>query len=66
MAMTPHVRCAYCSHVFPSDATMDDEVTCPSCGNSGPPGGVMRPTGFPSLEVFRRNVETLRGERHDE
>jgi len=26
----------------------------------------MRPTGFPSLEVFRRNVEKLRGEGHDD
>ena len=66
MAMTPHVRCADCGHVFPSDATMDDEVTCPACGRTGTPAGVMRPTGFPSMEVFRRNVEKLRGERHDE
>ena len=66
MAMTPHVRCAECGQVFASDATMNDDVTCPACGHRGTPGGVMRPTGFPSLDVFRRNVEKLRRERHDE
>ncbi|MEJ2357072.1 MAG: hypothetical protein P8Y13_03185 [Deinococcales bacterium] len=66
MAMIPHVRCADCGHVFPADATMDDEVTCPECGHAGTPGGVMRPSGYPSLEVFKRNVAKLRGERHDE
>jgi len=66
MPMTPHVRCGECGHVFASDATMDDDVLCPACGHCGAPGGVMRPTGFPSLEVFRRNVEKLRGEGHDD
>lgn len=66
MAMTPHVRCAECGHVFAVDATMDDEVSCPQCGHRGNPGGVMRPTGFPSLEVFRRNVARSRGERGDD
>lgn len=62
MAMTPHVLCAQCGHVFASDARMEDEVTCPECGHRGTPGGVMRPTGFPSLETFERNVSKLRGE----
>ncbi len=66
MAMTPHVRCRACGEVFPSEAGMDDDVTCPACGHRGSPAGVMRPTGFPSLEVFRRNVEKSRGDRHDE
>lgn len=63
--MTPHVRCAECGHVFAADAGMDDEVTCPECGHHGSPGGVMRPTGFPSLETFTRNISKARGERHD-
>ncbi|HKI57933.1 MAG TPA: hypothetical protein VKA00_01790 [Trueperaceae bacterium] len=66
MGVTPHVRCAECGHVFASDAGMDDEVTCPACGHHGPPGGVMRPTGFPSLETFKRNVAKVRGERDGE
>jgi rubredoxin len=66
MAMTPHVRCAHCDHVFPSDAGPETEVTCPACGRSGTPAGVMRPSGVPSLEVFRSNVESARRrERND-
>lgn len=61
--MTPHVRCAHCGNVFASDAELEDEVTCPACGHTAPPAGVMRPTGFPSLEVFRRNVLTARSRR---
>jgi hypothetical protein len=66
MAMTPHVRCAECDQVFEADAGMDDEVTCPGCGHRGKPGGVMRPTGFPSLETFRRNISKSRGARGDD
>lgn len=66
MTMTPHVLCAECGNVFENDASMEDEVTCPACGHRGPPGGVMRPSGFPALEVFRRNIEKARGERHDD
>lgn len=64
--MTPHVLCAECGHVFVADARMDDQVTCPACGHRGTPGGVMRPTGFPSLETFKRNVAKVRGEPAEE
>lgn len=63
MPMTPHVRCAGCEAVFASDARPDETVTCPECGHQGPPAGVMRPSGFPSLEDFRRNIEASRA--HD-
>jgi len=63
MAITPHVLCGHCGHVFASEAGLEDEVTCPACGHTAPPGGVMRPTGFPTLEVFRRNVEAARSRR---
>lgn len=66
MSMTPHVLCAECGHVFAADARMDDEVTCPECGHRGAPAGVMRPSGFPSLETFKRNVSKARGERGDD
>lgn len=59
--MTPHVMCRSCQFVFPSDAKLDEEVTCPECGHSAEPAGVMRPTGFPSLETFRRNWQKAHG-----
>lgn len=60
MTIRPHVRCAHCEHVFPSDADLETVVTCPACGHSARPAGVMRPTGVPSLETFRRNVTAAR------
>jgi rubredoxin len=51
-SMTHQVMCANCQHIFASDA---EEVVCPECGFQGKPGGVMRVTGIPSLEVFKRN-----------
>lgn len=62
MPMTPHVRCSRCDAVFASDARADESVTCPECGYEGPPGGVMRPSGFPSLDEFRRNIEASRAQ----
>lgn len=35
-------------------------VACPACGFVGPPGGVMAPSGPPSLEGFRRNFTRAR------
>jgi hypothetical protein len=55
MAFTPHVMCAECEHVFPSEAGLTDTVKCPKCGYRGPPKGVMRPSGPPDLETFTRN-----------
>ena len=50
--MTSQVMCAKCQHVFASDAA---EVTCPECAYQGKPAGVMKVTGVPSLETFKRN-----------
>ncbi len=53
----PQVMCAQCQHVFPSDAGLEDTVTCPVCGYSGTPGGVMKQSSFPSAEEFKRNYQ---------
>lgn len=50
--MTPQVMCAKCQHIFTSDAV---EVLCPKCGYQDKPAGVMKVTGVPDLEVFKRN-----------
>ncbi len=50
--MTPQVMCAKCQHIFASDS---DEILCPECGHQGKPAGVMKVTGVPDLEVFKRN-----------
>ncbi len=60
MLMRPHVRCTRCEAVFASDASLEDEVECPECGNRGHPAGIMKPSGFPSLEEFRRHIEASR------
>lgn len=58
--MIPHVMCRHCGHVFSSDAEGDEQVKCPACGRTDTPSGLMRPTGFPSLEVFTRNWQRVR------
>lgn len=47
--------CASCGEVFPAEVARDDVILCPVCGHEGKPAGVMRVTGFPSLEAFKRN-----------
>lgn len=59
--MVPHVMCQRCEHIFSSDASLQDTVSCPECGYSGTPKRVMKPTGFPSLEVFTRNWQKAKG-----
>lgn len=51
----PHAMCAHCQHVFAADVSMADTVRCPACGEEGRPAGIMRPSGFPSLESFKRS-----------
>jgi predicted nucleic acid-binding Zn-ribbon protein len=53
--VTPHVMCRHCGHVFSSDTEIEEPVQCPACGRTDTPRGVMRPTGFPTLDVFTRN-----------
>ena len=68
--ITPQVMCAACGHIFPSpvgesiqsteqspeQASSElEEVSCPECETKAVPKGVMQPTGFPSLETFKRN-----------
>lgn len=65
MALTPHVMCADCEHVFPSEAGLTDTARCPRCGYCGPPKGVMRPSGPPSLEAFARNWRRSRQAKED-
>lgn len=60
MPLTPHVRCSRCEAVFASDARADETVICPECGHEGLPAGVMRPSGFPTLDEFRRDIEASR------
>jgi DNA-directed RNA polymerase subunit RPC12/RpoP len=52
---TPHVMCANCQHVFPSEATLEDIVVCPNCSHESKPERIMKATGFPSLETFTKN-----------
>jgi DNA-directed RNA polymerase subunit RPC12/RpoP len=52
---TPHIMCASCQHIFASEATLDDVVTCPNCSHEGKPERIMKATGFPSLETFTKN-----------
>ncbi|MGL4610344.1 MAG: hypothetical protein ACRCYY_11825 [Trueperaceae bacterium] len=53
--LTPHVMCAKCQHVFPSEASLEQNTTCPNCAHEGKPARIMKPTGFPSLDVFTKN-----------
>ncbi len=53
--MEAQVMCRNCQQVFPADASLDDEVTCPVCETTAQPLRVMRMTGPPSLEIFKRN-----------
>lgn len=53
----PQVMCAQCQHIFPSDAGENDVVTCPVCGYSGKPGGMMKISSFPDAEQFKRNYQ---------
>jgi DNA-directed RNA polymerase subunit RPC12/RpoP len=52
---TPHVMCTNCQHVFASEATLEQTVICPNCSHKGRPERVMKVTGFPSLETFKKN-----------
>lgn len=59
--ITPQVMCSACGHVFPTlslpheSSPMAEEITCPECKTHAKPKGVMQPTGFPSLDIFKRN-----------
>lgn len=55
MHVIPHVMCRHCGHVFSSEVEIEEPVQCPACGRTDTPRGVMRPTGFPTLDVFTRN-----------
>jgi ssDNA-binding Zn-finger/Zn-ribbon topoisomerase 1 len=44
--------CPKCHHISPGDA---QEIICPECSYQGKPAGVMKVTGVPSLDVFKRN-----------
>jgi DNA-directed RNA polymerase subunit RPC12/RpoP len=65
MSFIPHVMCQRCEHVFASDATLEDTVQCPECGCRATPKRVMRPSGFPSLEAFKRNWQRATGNDRD-
>ncbi len=58
-SIIPQVMCATCGHVFSSGADVSEinEVTCPECGTTAKPKGIMQPSGFPSLDTFKRNWE---------
>jgi DNA-directed RNA polymerase subunit RPC12/RpoP len=49
--------CANCQHIFASEATLDNVVVCPNCSHEGKPERIMKATGFPSLETFKKNFE---------
>jgi len=58
--ISPQVMCAACGHVFPhpivpAEASVLSEVSCPACETQAKPKGIMKPSGFPSLETFERN-----------
>jgi len=68
--IVPQVMCDACGHIFPTpslasqDLTIEntnstisptDEITCPECKTHAKPKGIMQPSGFPSLETFKRN-----------
>ena len=62
--INPQAMCSACGHVFPTlsltseqgtISTTVEEITCPECKVQGKPKGIMQPTGFPSLETFKRN-----------
>lgn len=60
MSFEPQVMCENCQTVFPSAASKDDTVICPACQHEGKPGRVMKVTGFPSLETFKRNWQKVK------
>jgi len=53
--ITPQAMCAACGHIFPTDKSATEEVTCPVCDTKSKPKGIMQPSGFPSLETFEKN-----------
>lgn len=59
--IVPQVMCDACGHIFPTlslngeEITDSKEVTCPECKTHAKPKGIMQPSGFPSLETFKRN-----------
>ncbi len=58
--LKPQVMCGNCGHVFPSEADKDEKINCPNCDYSGLPAGIMRASGFPSLETFTKNWQRSR------
>ncbi len=60
MMFTPQVMCAKCQHVFAAEATLEQTVICPNCSHEGKPERIMKATGFPSLETFKKNFERSR------
>lgn len=60
--ITPQVMCSACGHIFPSPAKATDDITCPECQTLGKPKGIMQPSGFPSLDTFKRNWQKSKSE----